>query len=436
MPERVYGEPSGLGGRVFAVAAGSAGAEAGIRPGDRVVAIDGQPVRDVLDWQWLADSAGFDVTVENDDGVFDLTVEPAPGEPLGITFDDVVFDGVRECVNACAFCFVTQLPAGMRPSLYVRDDDYRLSFLYGNFVTLTNMDEADIERVKEQRLSPLYVSLHAVDPAVRRSLVACTVDDTTTERMDELLDAGIELHVQIVAVPGVNDGDVLAATLDWLSARPGVLSVGIVPLGFTRHQTRFSRTFDQRGAGAVIDAIAPYQQEMRDRRGCTWVYAADEFYLIASREMPAADAYDDFPQFENGIGMVRAFADEIAADEVPDADATVVTGMLFAPVLERLLRQRGCAGVRVLAVENQLMGGNVSVTGLLGGGDIAAAIRADAHAGPYLVPDVVVNSDGLLLDDVPAGDLARQSAADVRLIGTTAGDLTTALAHIREGSTA
>lgn len=431
MTERRYGEPVTPGGRVAAVEPDSAADAAGIRVGDRVVSVDGHAVRDVLDWQWLTDEDEFDVAVEHDGRVFDLTVTPVAGEPLGVAFEDVVFDGVRECVNACAFCFVSQLPVGLRPSLYVRDDDYRLSFLYGNFITLTNLDEADIERIVSERLSPLYVSLHAVDPAVRRSLVACTVDDTTTERVQTLLDAGIDLHVQIVAVPGVNDGDVLRETLEWLARRQGVESVGVVPLGFTAHQRRYRSSFTREQAAALLGTLAPFQERMRAERDVNWVYAADEFYLCSGVKIPDAAHYDDFPQYENGIGMVRSFLDDLR-DAVPivSGQATLVTGTLFAPVLRGALTENRLDGLRVLPVVNSLMGGNVGVAGLLAGDDIVRAIRADGAAGTYLVPDVVVNSDGLLLDDVPAAELSARSGADVMFVGAGANDLAEAVTRL------
>lgn len=431
MTERRYGEPVTSGGRIAAVEPGSAAETAGFRVGDRVISVDGHPVRDVLDWQWLTDDDEFDVAIEHDGEIFDLDVVPVIGQPLGVAFEDVVFDGVRECVNACAFCFVTQLPAGLRPSLYVRDDDYRLSFLYGNFITLTNLDETDMDRIVSERLSPLYVSLHAVDPGVRRRLVACTVDDTTVERMSALLESGIDLHVQIVAVPGVNDGEVLRETLEWLAAREGVESVGIVPLGYTAHQRRFDRSFTAGESAALLDLLVPYQARMRAERDLTWVQAADEFYLAAGLPIPPADYYDDYPQFENGIGMVRSFLDELAeAGPVPSGTATVVTGTLFAPVLASALEQRGLANLRVLPVSNTLMGGNVSVAGLLGGEDIVRAIRADGAAGTYLVPDVVVNSDGLLLDDVPAAEIRGRSGAEVIFVGAGALDLAEAVTRL------
>lgn len=407
-----------VAGLVTDVAEGSQAASL-LRPGDRVVSVDGALVRDIVDWWWLTDGPSFTVRLVRGGETLDVTLEREPGQPLGVSFAEPVFDGVRECDNACAFCFVSQLPKGLRRSLYVRDDDFRLSFLNGNFVTFTNLDDRDVDRIVEQRLSPLHVSIHAVNEEVRSSLVCPTVDDRALDIVDTLLAAGIEIHVQIVLVPEVNDGDVLDETLSWLAVRPGVLSVGVVPMGFTAHQRRFVSSFDTRRSAAVIAALTPWQARMRAERDANWVYAADEFYLNACVEVPLAEEYDGFPQYENGIGLVRAFRDEFSASPGRgDPDVTVVTGTMFAPVLEEILRADGRERVRVLAVANRLFGGNVAVTGLLSGRDIMDAVMGDAHGGTYLVPDVVVNSDGLLLDDVPACELARRSGRDVRIVGS------------------
>jgi putative radical SAM enzyme (TIGR03279 family) len=435
-------EATRAGGAVDAVAPGAA-ARAGLRAGDVVTAVDGRPLTDVIDWWWHTDEPEFVLSVLREGAEHALHVHRTPGEALGVTFTDVVFNGVRECENACAFCFVSGLPAGLRPSLYVRDDDYRLSFLSGNFVTLTNLDEADVARIVAQRLSPLHVSVHAADPEVRARLICPTSDDHALHTLDELLAGGIEAHVQIVLVPGVNDGDVLETTLAYLAERAGILSVGCVPMGFTAHQRRWTASYDSAGARAVLGGLECWQVRMRAERGVGWVYAADEFYLLADGPLPPITAYDDFPQFENGIGMATAFVDEFA-DAVAGAplarfeDAIVlVTGELFAPVLSGvldghdLMDSESRPGVRVLPVANALFGGNVSVTGLLGGADIAAAVVGDGAACTYLVPDVVVNSDGLLIDDVPAAQLSARTGADVRVVGSDAGSLVAALSTVQ-----
>lgn len=415
------------GGVIASVEPGPA-LDAGLACGDIVLAVDGTPVRDVLDWWWLTAEDEFTVSVRRGAEELRLEVTTDAAIPLGVTFTDVLFGPVLQCDNACAFCFISGLPPGLRPALYVRDDDFRLSFLSGNFITLTNLTESDVARILEQRLSPLHVSVHAVDPAVRRRLICPTADDRALEIMDMLVEGGIEIHVQIVLVPGVNDGAVLEETLAYLAAREGVRSVGCVPMAYTAHQSRWNASYDRAGAASAIGAIERWQAAVRPQRDSGWVYAADEFYLLAAIDIPSAEAYDDFCQFENGIGMVAAFGRELPAASVPPAaDITVVTGDLFAPVLRDLLGARGWTGVRVLSVANDLFGGNVTVAGLLAGRDIIRAIAEDGRVGTYLVPDVVVNSDGLLIDDVPAAVLGDRAAADVHIIGSDASSLAEAL---------
>ena len=312
---------------------------------------------------------------------------------------------MKTCRNTCAFCFVAQLPKGLRRPLYVRDDDYRLSFLQGNFITLTNLTDADMARIDEQNLSPLYVSLHSVDPVIRERLV-CARHDDALARFDQLVDIGIELHVQIVLVPGENDVSRLDQTLTWLAMRDGVRSVGVVPIGFTKHQDRFDRSYENtRDAAAVVEQLEPWRQAFRRRDGVSWVHAADEFYLNARMPVPAAYTYDGYPQYENGIGLVRSFTDEVGtiAEDLGEVVAqwrsenkglvtdvqriTLVTGTLFAPVLQSLVSDLEYGDVlRVLAVPNHFFGGNVSVTGLLTDADLSEAIRADNSPGRIFCP--------------------------------------------------
>jgi len=416
-----------------------------VRPGDTIVSVDGQPLRDVIDWQWLSDGPAVVLGVRTASGALgEQRLERDPGQLWGIEFTETVFDGVRTCRNRCAFCFVAQLPRGLRRALYLRDDDFRLSFLQGNFVTLTNLSDADVRRIAEEHLSPLYISLHAVDADVRRKLV-CAREDRALERFDELLEAGIDLHVQIVLVPGVNDGEVLERSLTWLAEREGVLSLGIVPLGYTSHQSIFSDSYEVADrARQVIDQLRPWQEAFRQRDCVTWVYLADEFYLDAGVAVPPAEQYDGFPQFENGIGMVRSFVDEFAHDArraaelavlLHGTEVTLVTGELFAPVLERTLGASGFAsGVRVLPVANRFFGGNVAVAGLLTAADLVPAIAQSASDGVFLVPAVVANSDGLLLDGVPAAELGMRSGREVRLISFDAGGLLSALRDVAASS--
>jgi putative radical SAM enzyme (TIGR03279 family) len=439
-PGPTYGSEIGTSGRacIAHIDVGGAAARAGLAAGDVIVSANRRSLRDVIDWRWEAD--GPVVLLEVDSGAErrSVTLERAPDETWGFDFTDVVFDGVRTCNNACAFCFMAQLPRGLRPALYLRDDDYRLSFLQGNFVTLTNVDDQDIDRIVDQHLSPLYMSLHAVSPEIRASLV-CAREDRALGVADELLAAGIELHVQVVLVPGVNDGAELEATLTWLAEREGVVSVGIVPLGYTRHQSLFARSYESpRDAAVVLDQLEPWRIAFRERDGLSWVHAADEFYLNARREPPTAEAYDGFPQYENGIGLVRDFVDRFEAalearNEGPvpptgSPHSMVITGSLFAPVLQDLLLDAGLdSQVDVLPVPNGFFGGNVSVAGLLTGADILEAIRSDGRFSRYLVPDVVLNDSGLTLDDMTVAQLSERSGSQVVAIASDAEGLLSAI---------
>lgn len=430
--------PASDGGLIADIEETSPAHVAGLRSGDTVVSVDGTVLRDIIDWQWVSDGDVLELEVRRhaDARVQRVRLKREFGQGWGVEFAAPVFDAVRTCRNACTFCFMTQLPAGMRKPLYLRDDDFRLSFLQGNFVTLTNLADADVERIIEQQLSPLYVSVHAVDPQVRRELV-CARDDRALDRIDQLLDGGIDLHVQIVLVPGVNDGDQLDRTLTWLAQRGGVVSVGIVPLGYTRHQERFSASYnDQIAAAMVIQQVQRWQFESRERDGVTWVHLADEFYLNARAPFPTAEWYDDYPQYENGIGLVRSFADDVssireelakAVLELPadEESVTLVTGMMAATTIAGALNACDAAGrVRLLVVPNRFFGGNVSVTGLLVGKDIVDAVVSDAarlgRPTAYLLPDVVFNADGVTLDDLTLEGLRQESGADLRVVSCDA----------------
>jgi putative radical SAM enzyme (TIGR03279 family) len=390
-----------------------------------------------VDWRWESDGPAVEVEFVQGGAAQTVRLEREAGETWGLTFGDLLFDGVRVCRNSCAFCFMTQLPPGLRRALYVRDDDYRLSFLQGNFVTLTNLVEADVDRIIEQHLSPLYVSLHAVTPAVRADLVCARGEDRALEIADELLAAGIELHVQIVLVPGVNDGVELERSLQWLAGREGVRSVGVVPLGYTRHQQRFAKSYETAvDATRVLDQLEPWRSAFLKRDGICWVHAADEFYLNAGVPVPSGDEYDGFPQFENGIGLVRDFTDELSslvsrADGFPpDAVSAIgqrtvlVTGTLFAPVLRSLLADAAPGlSADVLPVSNAFFGGNVSVAGLLTGADVVTALREHVGEGPYLVPTVIFNEDDVTLDGICAQEILDACGKDVRFVAPGARSL-------------
>lgn len=400
---------------------GSAAWAAGFEAGCALTALDGVPIADILDWRWRSCEDRIEVGyIDREGEAGSVVLEREEGEDWGFVFDGSIFDGVRRCRNACTFCFMRQLPLGLRPSLYVRDDDFRLSFLAGTFVTLTNVTDDDVVRMVEQRLSPLHVSLHAVDPTTRRLLMGKNAL-RGLQVLDRLLQAGIQCHCQVVLVPQVNDGAQLAATLEWAWERPGILSVGIVPLGFTRHQDVFDHSFnDPAAAQAVLDAIAPFQRRGCAQRGTPWVFAADEFYCNAFGDqvlghLPSAAHYGDFSLFEDGIGIVRTVVDQWRSPEVAaaavdcagalraaDRRAFMVSGWAQRPFFDALVRHAGIDDVfSALYVSNRFFGGNVDVTGLLCGTDIADAVRRLVRSDPramVFVPSIIFNDDGVALD--------------------------------------
>ncbi len=421
--------------RIARVEPGSPADRAGLEAGMVITHVEDVPLRDLIVWRWQAD--GYDVELALEDGRF-AYIERELGEDWGIVFDDCIFDGVITCRNACSFCFMSMLPKDMRSTLYLRDDDYRLSFLQGNFVTLTNVSDEDLARIIECHLSPLHVSLHAVSPDVRKALMGKNAQ-RGMEVLEALLDAGLEVHVQVVVVPGVNDGAELMRTLAWIERHPGVLSAGFVPLGYTRHQQRFASSFsdDPDAAAVVIELIREFQEDSGVERRNPRLQIADEFYIDAGYDFPPAFMYADYPQFQDGIGMMRSFIDEweqskekIAqvAAQLADGTACIVCGTAFARVLQTLIDASPLAGkLGILAVENEFFGGNVDVTCLLTGHDLIPAIRQAQPCETLLVAHEMFNQDLRLLDDVTLAQVEAASEATVHLCTYTPADILDAL---------
>ena len=422
---------------IASVEEGSPAWAAGLSAGMVLVEVEGHPLRDVIEWRWWAD--GFTVQVTLEDGET-ATLERGLGQAWGLEFEDVVFDGLMTCVNACQFCFMRMLPAHMRNTLYIRDDDYRLSFLQGNFVTLSNLSDEDVERIVEYGLQPLHVSLHAVSPQVRERLVGRNAA-RGLEVLERLLDSGIQVHVQLVVCPGINDGEELERTLRWVQAHPGVLTCGLVPLGYTKHQKRFTSSFsdDPQAAAAVIDTVQAFAGGSFDAQAGARFHISDEFFLDASRPFPPAAYYGSFPQFHDGIGMMRSFIDEWGQCEALIARQAetlrggpapcVVVGEAFARVLGPLLEESALAGlVRMLPVKNRYFGGNVDVTCLLTGADLVPALRSAAPAGPVIMARETFSPGLALLDDVTLAQLQHETGCSIRLCTYCARELLEALA--------
>ena len=431
---------------VTSVTEASPAARAGLAVGDALLSLNGQEPRDVIDFQQLCDADDLSVLVQRAGAALPrlIRIDKEPGEPFGVEVSSAVFDRIRTCDNHCAFCFIYQLPKGMRRSLYLKDDDYRLSFLYGNFTTLTRFTELDAERILTERLGPLFVSIHSTDPELRAHMLRNPKGATSLRWLKVLLDGGIEVHGQVVVCPGVNDGDALEDTLAGiLDQYPKLATVGVVPLGVSQ----FSKEAEMRAhtteeAAFVVDTVAQWQKIYRRTLGRRLVYAADEYYLLAERPFPTAASYDEFPQHENGIGMARAFVDSFAnpaadgpggvrhgffasVDSAPaegyraprtvpgssvpgGADhrpVTVLTGTYGAQVLAPLLAEHPRVDLELWGIANDFFGGNIGVAGLLTGDDLKRALETGPIDVRYLLPDACLNEgrflDGLTLADLP-----------------------------------
>jgi putative radical SAM enzyme (TIGR03279 family) len=451
---------------VTSVAEASPAARAGLAVGDELLSLNGQEPRDVIDFQQLTDADDLSVMVKRAGSALPrlVHIDKEPGEPFGVEVSSAVFDRIRTCDNHCAFCFIYQLPKGMRKSLYLKDDDYRLSFLYGNFTTLTRFTELDAERILTERLGPLFVSIHSTDPELRAHMLRNPKGATSLRWLSVLLDGGIEVHGQVVVCPGVNDAmaleDTLAGVLDQY---PALATVGVVPLGISQYSNEPEmRAHTTQEAAFVVDTVAEWQAIYKKTLGRRLVYAADEYYLLANRPFPAARAYDEFPQHENGIGMARAFVDGFTnpdkagpggvrhgffasvdaapaegyrANRLPEeatvraangmADprpVTVLTGAYGARILRPLLAAHPRQDLAVQEVANDFFGGNIGVAGLLTGEDLARALSSAPRDARYLLPDACLN-EGRFLDGLTLADLPRA----VEVVPTDGGSLRAAL---------
>jgi len=411
--------------RVDSVAAGSPAAAAGIRPGDRVLSVSGKPVEDLLDLHFLTSRGRFALRWRRAPGdVFEKTFRPA-GAPLGITPEPI---RVRRCRNRCIFCFVHQLPKGLRPALYVKDEDVRLSFLHGQYVTFSDLSEEEFRKIVRYRLSPLYVSIHTASPDLRRRMLGNPRARDVMDVMRRLTRAGIVLHGQIVVCPGINDGEELSRTLARLSTlRPGLRTVAVVPVGLTSHRAGLPplRPVTRAEARETLDLIRPFRME---RGGEPFVMAADEYYLLAGKEIPGRKAYGSFAQIGNGVGLLRMFRDDAAALfrrkrwPAGASGGAVVTGRSAAGIVSEFLREfsrRAGATFRPLPAANRLMGESVTVTGLLGGEDIVSA-AAGRVRGTLYIPSVTLRDAGdFFLDGLAPDDVSRRIGAPVRIFEPT-----------------
>ena len=408
---------------ITAVTPASLGGELELEVGDRVIKVNGRTVRDYLDFRFqTGGETEILLEVRKKSGEdWELEIERDEGEDFGLSFEQIV---PRQCANECIFCFCKGNPEDARPSLFIRDEDVRLSFLYGNYTTLTSITEDEMQRIVEQRLSPQYVSVHATDLDVRAYLLGIEKDRADiSAKLERLLDAGIEVHAQVVLCPGINDGAILRRTVfDLADYYPRVSSVAIVPLGLTRYNTDERLTaVTPEFCRETIKEVSGIQDELRAQVGTTFAFLGDEIYLRAGRSVPARKHYGDYPQVEDGIGMVRSFCNEFSAllkrlERKPPpnpcrANGTIMTGTLFAPVLrDQILKLNTRFGTafHVAAVRNHYFGGDVSVAGLLTGADFVKA--KESVQGDFLIisRSTQKSDEEIMLDGMTLAELSEQ----------------------------
>lgn len=403
------------------VAAGSIAEECGIKAGDRLVSVNGLPVTDYIDYIYSMADQDILVSIQKaDGGEIELEIEKEPYEELGITFESDGFGKKIACRNKCVFCFVDQLPKGMRKPLYFKDDDWRLSFLMGSYITLTNLSEPEIERIIRQRISPLYVSVHATNDDVRTLLMGTELAKDTYNTVKRLAANGIKMHTQIVVCEGINDGEVLQSSIEDLWALyPHVLSVAVIPVGLTGHRERCYplEPVSKGNARAVVRLIQEKQKEYLKQAGTRFVFGADELYIKAGLPLPEEEAYEDYPQLENGVGLVAKFRTEVRgalADVRPDDAKSgmrfgVVTGADFYPFMLEIAKEiKEALGleISVYQVKNNYFGESITVTGLLTGGDIMGQLKGKVDVDELLLGNVCFREQGdVLLDGVALEEL-------------------------------
>lgn len=400
----------------------------GLLAGDEIISINGMEVRDYLDYKLYSTDFPLEYIIRRNGETYSLIFdEEEDAYDKGIDVEDMK---IKHCGNKCIFCFVDQNPTGLRKGLYLKDEDFRYSFLYGSYFTLSNIRDEDLKRIKNQQLSPLYISVHAAQKKVRMKLLGINYDDGFKRKLSFLTKNKIDLHTQIVLCPGINDGKVLDDTVRFLySHYPYVLSVAVVPVGITCHRDKLFSidSFTKETSAAVVEQIESLQKEFLEKSNTRFVFAADEFYLKAGFKIPNKNYYENFSQYENGVGMSRIFLDELkrAKKTFPKAmkekrNLLIVTGKSFYPVLIKHLlpelEKIQNLSAKIIAAENRLFGSSVTVSGLLCGNDIIHAVKqSNFQADKIILPDTCLNFDEIFLDDMTLPALKRKLKTDVEI---------------------
>ncbi|MBO6148334.1 MAG: DUF512 domain-containing protein [Lachnospiraceae bacterium] len=435
------------GHRISGVEPDSISEELGIMPGDELLAINGNVIEDILDYQFLCEDDYVELTIRRQDGeewIFE--VDKDEDEDLGLSFENGLMDGYRSCRNHCIFCFIDQMPKGMRPTLYFKDDDSRLSFLQGNYVTLTNMSEKDIDRIIRYRLEPINISVHCTDPDLREKMLKNPRSRELKAAMDKLFEAGIRMNGQIVLCKGINDGKVLSRSIEELSRYiPCLESVSVVPVGLTRFRDGLFPldAFTSEDSAKVLEEVHAWQEKLFEAYGTHFIHAGDEFYLSAGWELPDAASYDGYLQYENGVGMLRSFIDEfdealkqLGGARLPEREVSIAGGMLMQKPVENMLeRLRGsCPAltVRHYAIKNDFFGERVTVNGLLTGGDIINSLKGRPLGDCLYLPENLLRSGTeTLLDDVTVSQISSTLQVKVDIVKSDGWDFVEKLTGIK-----
>ncbi len=413
---------------VFRVAPDSIAEELGICPGDIICTINGRRIADFLDYQFLSASEEIVLTVQKKNGeTIEFEIENEDMEDLGIEFSGMLFDPAKSCSNRCVFCFIDQLPKGLRKSLYFKDDDSRLSFLYGNYVTMTNMPECEVDRLIEYRVSPVNISVHTTDMELRKKMLKNPQADRLMGYMKKLYEGEIHMNMQIVLCKGLNDGEVLKKSLLDLSGfHPMAISVSVVPVGLTDYREGLYplEAFTKEDALSVVRMVEALQQEFLQKFGSRFVYLSDEFYLLAELPMPSEEAYEDFPQIENGVGMEASLEAEFLRaleEDLPlsfEGKTIIATGKLAEPFMKKLIeiakKRYPNLDVTVLGIENHLFGKGVTVAGLLGGRDLIRELSGREFDRLMITRSMLKADEDIFLDDVTVREV--EEALGVSLI--------------------
>lgn len=418
---------------IKSVEPGSICDEGGIVSGDVLLSINGNSIHDVFDYRFAIMEEELRLVLSRDKSgrpeEIILDVEKDQYEDIGLDFDTYLMDSQRSCTNDCVFCFINQMPKGMRESLYFKDDDARLSFLSGNYITMTNMKYDELDRIIKYRLSPINVSVHTTDPALRCSMMHNRFAGDVMDKLKYLTDAGISVNCQIVLCRGINDGAVLERSIrDLMTLWPGIDSVSIVPAGLTDHREGLPHIdpHNRQSSEQALDLIGKYQQLCLDKFGTRLFYPSDEFFLMADRDIPDSDYYEGYPQLENGVGMIALFRDEFAqalqdnrhADYTP-GKVTLATGLAFAPELDRAMAQAMQVfhglDITTIGIRNDFFGHNITVAGLLTGQDISAQLKGRDLGRKLILPKVMLKADEDIFLDDWTPDMLSESLGGIKI---------------------